>query len=260
VAARDDPHVLRATFDDAAELYDQARPVMPPYVLDDLVRLARLEPGMTLLEIGCGTGQATLPLAERGLDVVAIELGEALAEVARRRLADYPGVSIVTSSFEDWDPAGAQFDAVVAFNSFHWLDPDVRLAKSAAVLREGGSLGVLGTAFVEHDDADPVWLSLKTLEEEATGEERRHVNALRDRSADFLDGGHFRGVTINRYRWDVAYDTDAYIDLLGTISRFRVLDKEARAALFEQIRARVDEQGGMVAPTVAAVLYVAERA
>jgi SAM-dependent methyltransferase len=260
VAARDDPRVLRTTFDTAPELYDQARPVMPSYVFDDLVRLARLESGMTVLEIGCGTGQATLPLAERGFDVVAVELGEGLAEVARRRLAEFPGVSIVTSSFEDWDPSGPSFDAVVAFNSFHWLDPGIRFAKSAAVLRDGGSLGVLGTVHVEHDDADRVWLSLKELEEEATGEERRHVEALRDRSADFLEGGHFRDVTINRYRWDVAYDTDAYIDLLGTISRYRVLDEETRTTLFERIRERVDEQGGMVAPTVAAVLYVAERA
>jgi SAM-dependent methyltransferase len=260
VAARDDPHVLRTTFDESPELYDQARPVMPSYVFDDLVRLAQLEAGMTLLEIGCGTGQATVPLAERGFDLVAIELGEGLADVARHRLADFPGVSVVTSSFEEWDPGGARFDGVVAFNSFHWLDPEVRFAKSASVLRPGGSLGVLGTVFVEHDDANPVWLSLKDLEEEATGEERRHVNALRDRSADFLEGGYFRDVTINRYRWDVAYDTDAYIDLLGTISRYRVLEEDARATLFEAIRTRVDQQGGMVAPTVAAVLYVAERA
>ena len=72
-----DPHVLRVTFDRAAELYDRARPVAPPEVFDDLVSLCGLEPGSRLLEIGCGTGQATLPLAERGFAVTAIELGAA---------------------------------------------------------------------------------------------------------------------------------------------------------------------------------------
>ena len=97
-------HVLRATFDDGAEGYDDARPVAPPEVFDDLVALAGLEPGARVLEIGCGTGQATLPLAERGFSILAVELGANLAELARRKLAAYPEVEIVTSSFEEWDP------------------------------------------------------------------------------------------------------------------------------------------------------------
>jgi ubiquinone/menaquinone biosynthesis C-methylase UbiE len=58
-------HLLRATFDAGADGYDAARPVAPPEVFDDLVEQARLAPGSRVLEIGCGTGQATLPLAAR---------------------------------------------------------------------------------------------------------------------------------------------------------------------------------------------------
>lgn len=96
-------HRLRATFDAAAPGYEDARPVAPAEVFDDLVEHARLGPGARLLEIGCGTGQATLPLAERGFSILAVELGANLAEVARRKLAPFPDVEIVTSSFEDWD-------------------------------------------------------------------------------------------------------------------------------------------------------------
>src|SRR5919197_3701356 len=150
-----DPHVLRATFDESPELYARARPAAPPQVFDDLVALAQLEPAARLVEIGCGTGQATLPLAERGLAIVGVELGEGLASVARRKLAPFPRVEIVTSSFERWDPRGETFDAVVAFNSFHWVDPEVRFAKPAAILRDGGALAVVGMHFVTHADADP---------------------------------------------------------------------------------------------------------
>ena len=70
-----DPRVLRTTLDAVPEAYDAAWPPAPPEVLDGLVSLARLQPGARLLEIGCGTGQATMPLAQRGFEIVAVELG-----------------------------------------------------------------------------------------------------------------------------------------------------------------------------------------
>jgi protein-L-isoaspartate O-methyltransferase len=74
---------LRATFDEAAERYDRTRPGYPPAVFDDLAELAGVGPGRRVLEIGPGTGQATVPLAERGCRIVAVELGAGLAAVAQ---------------------------------------------------------------------------------------------------------------------------------------------------------------------------------
>ena len=78
---------LRATFDQAAELYDRARPRYPPALFEDLADVTGIGPGSRVLEIGPGTGQATLSLAERGCRVVAVELGPDLDAVARRNLA-----------------------------------------------------------------------------------------------------------------------------------------------------------------------------
>jgi protein-L-isoaspartate O-methyltransferase len=97
---------LRAGFDRAAEDYQRTRPVCPPQLFDDLIELAGLEAGGRVAEIGCGTGQATVPLAERGLAVTAVELGPQLAAVARRRLTAFPAAQVVTGSFEDWQPDG----------------------------------------------------------------------------------------------------------------------------------------------------------
>src|SRR4051812_40708481 len=129
---------LRDTFDEAPELYDRVRPDYPAAVFEDLTTLARLRPGSRVLELGCGTGQATVPLATRGFEVVAIEFGAGLADVASRNLAAFPGVDIVNAAFEEWPLPPASFDAVVAATSFHWLDAEVRLAKVADALRSGG--------------------------------------------------------------------------------------------------------------------------
>ena len=63
----DDPRRrgLRAGFDRAAEDYQRTRPVCPPELFDDLIELAGLRAGDRIVEIGCCTGQATVPLAER---------------------------------------------------------------------------------------------------------------------------------------------------------------------------------------------------
>ena len=137
-------HRLRGGFDDDAVAFDRTRPVCPPELFDDLVRLGNLATGAKVLEVGAGTGQATLPLAERGLAITAIELGPELAAVARAKLARFESVEVLTGSFEAWEHLGSVFDAVVAFNSLHWVDPDMRYAKPARVLRPGGVLVVAG--------------------------------------------------------------------------------------------------------------------
>ncbi|WP_350340713.1 methyltransferase domain-containing protein [Candidatus Dormiibacter inghamiae] len=93
---------LGSTFDRASDLYQRARPEYPAEVFERLIRIAGLRFGDHLLEVGCATGKATLPLAERGFRITCIEAGEQLAAAGRRNLAAFPGVDVVAGRFEDW--------------------------------------------------------------------------------------------------------------------------------------------------------------
>ena len=121
----------RRTFDSAAERYERARPPYPPQLFEGLATVAELDDGDRILEIGPGTGLATVPLAEQGYQIVAVELGAELAAIARRKLAAYPNVEVVVAAFEDWPLPNEPFDAVVSATAFHWIDPEVRLTKAA---------------------------------------------------------------------------------------------------------------------------------
>lgn len=239
---------LRGIFDEVAEIYDRARPAYPAAIVDDLVAWSGIGPNSRVLEIGPGTGQLTLPLARTGARIVAVELGADLAAVARRNLADQPRVEVIVSSFEEWPLPAEPFDAVVAATAFHWLDPAVRIAKSAAALRAGGTLATVTTAHVAG----------------GTPQFFREVQACYQRwdpaSYDGPDGppdpatvttdwaeiersDHFESPPeFRRVERDISYSTPEYLDTLRTYSGHRALSADARDRLLSCISALIDNR------------------
>jgi SAM-dependent methyltransferase len=257
-----DRETLRVTFDPVAELYDRARPGYPPELFDDLLRLAGLVPGARVLEIGCGTGQATVPLLDRGLDVTCVELGESLAAVARRKLGDR--AEVVVADFDRWQPERAGFDAVAAFTAFHWLDPETRFDRAAAVLGPGGSLAIAWMQHVLPSDGDPFFAEVQedydTVVPDPSNRAPPPPEEVHDFTAEIEASGRFEGVQVRRYVWDLQYTADRYIDVLNTFSGHRSMQPAAREELLRRIRRRIDSRpGGTVRKTSLALLHVARR-
>jgi SAM-dependent methyltransferase len=255
---------LRTTFEEVPELYERARPLYPPALFDDLVAYAGLEPGARVLEIGCGTGQATIPLAERGLEVVCVELGAGLAAVARRKLAGFPRVEVVNAVFEDWEAEEASFDAAVAFTAFHWVDPEVKYAKPARLLRPGGALAVAETDHVQVEGGDPFWAEVQAdYDAVVPSDENRpppRPEEVGDLRAAIEETGRFGEVEVRRYLADVTYTADEYIGVLDTYSPNRAMESAKRERLFERIRRRVEANpGATVRKTYLFTLNLAKR-
>jgi SAM-dependent methyltransferase len=119
--------------------YDRARPGYPAVLVK---RIVAASPGPGVLDVGCGTGIAARQFQAAGCRVLGIDPDPRMAEVARQR-----GVEVEVAAFEAWDPAGRQFDAVIAGQAWHWVDPAAGAATAARVLRPGGRLAVFWNAF-----------------------------------------------------------------------------------------------------------------
>jgi len=259
---------LRTTFDGQADRYDRARPTYPVQLFDDLARLAHLPDAARIVEIGPGTGQATVPLAERGFRITAIELGARLAMLARANLARFPQVEVVNADFETWEPTEAGFDAVVAFTSVHWIAPEIRWAKPADLLGDRGSLAIVTTEHVLPPDGDDFFVDVQAdyeaevPDDPATGAGGPNApETIPDLTAEIDGSGLFRTIDVRRYQWEVTYAAGEYIDLLGTYSNHRAFDAAARGRLLDRVRRRIEVRpGGQVRKTYLAILHVAERA
>ena len=244
----DDRTRLRSTFNTVAERYERIRPRYPADLFEDIERLGRLGPGGRVLEIGCGTGQATVDLARRGYTVVALEIGEALAAIARRRLASFANAAVIVADFERWDLPAERFDAVVSATAFHWIDPEVRFLRAADALVPDGLLAIVDTDhvaggteqfFVEAQDCYERW-DPKT-EPGLTLDAAPDIEINVDEVAR---SGRFGPVDVRQYEWSQAYSTSDYLDLLLTYSGHLALGDHARIGLLDCIGALIDDYYG----------------
>ncbi|MFC5653594.1 class I SAM-dependent DNA methyltransferase [Paenibacillus solisilvae] len=115
---------LKNTFNEVAPEYDKYRPNYPTQLFLDILEYASITPSHPILEIGCGTGQATKGFVDLGYDhVTCIELGQKLAEFTREKFKANTNVNIINSSFEEWQSAKKQFDLIISATAFHFIQP-----------------------------------------------------------------------------------------------------------------------------------------
>ena len=251
----------RASFDTNPALYERTRPGYPAELFDDLVRLAQLRPGRRVLEIGPGTGQATISLAERGLAVTAVELSPRMTRRCRRNLRCHPQVSVLNTGFEDWPVEEGAFDLVFAASAFHWLPARTAYPRAARALRPGGRLALAWHFRVTPDnelqrELNEIYRAAGMKPWRARPPEER----IRRQREAILNSARFGPVTICRYPRIRRYAAEEYIDLLRTMSDHAIRPPAVKRRLFAGIRRVFARHGGVFElPFVAGLLIAPKR-
>ncbi len=255
---------LNETFNTVAELYDRARPRYPGTLYDDLASLTHTGPGARVLEIAPATGIVTVPLAQRGYRVTAVEMGMDLAEVARRNLITYPNATVEVARFEEWELPPEPFDLVCCATAFSWLDPDVRLEKCAGALKPGGHLAIWDTHhvaggtsqfFVDVQECYERW-------DPATEPGLRLTPAqdITPKTYGIEDHPVFELLEIRDYVVTLPYTTSTYLDVLRTYSPTIALDEGLRHELLSCIEKLIDGRyGGRIKKTYLFQLVLARK-
>ena len=259
--ASTDP-VRALSFDANADGYDRFRPRYPEALFADLALLTELPEDARVLEIGCGSGIATLPMVGRCRSLTCLEPGAELARIATHKLEKYSHCAVVESTFEDWPIERGRFDLVYSAQAFHWLDPTTRFESVASALNPTGNLAIFGHASLGTDDA------LRSALDRAY---QRHAPALASSSPTswylpsgpipdlFRESRLFADVTIRSYSWSTRYPTEDYVALLRTHSDHAMLAETDRRDLLHAISKEIEDAGGEIEIPYQSSLFVAKR-
>ena len=232
---------LGLIFDEDPELYARARQPYPAALFRELDALAGPLAGARVVEIGPGTGQATVGLVAAGAQVTAVEPGTGMAGVLRRTC---PTVDVAVTPFEQWAGSSGVWDVVVAFTCWHWLEPGLRTERAARALRPGGALATVVTQHVAGGTdaffAD-VQRSYERWDPNTThGFRQPRAEELPPQTDEVDDSGSFTPAVRRHVTQDVEYTSDQYLLLLSSYANHRALPATDRAALFAEIRTLLD--------------------
>lgn len=206
---------MAESFGSDAERYDRTRPRYPEAMVD---RIVAASPGPDVLDVGIGTGIAARQFQAAGCQVRGVEPDARMADFARR-----DGIEIEEATFETWEPAGRNFDAVIAGQTWHWVDPVAGAAKAASVLRPGGRLAVFWNVFEAPPDLQAAFAAVYRRVipdlpwDPSTTSALDLYSTLLDKAADGMrQAGAFGDPERWRFDWEQSYTRDQWLDVLPT--------------------------------------------
>jgi SAM-dependent methyltransferase len=250
---------MAESFGANADRYDRARPSYPGEMVTAI--LAGL-PGTDVLDVGIGTGIAARLFLAAGCQVLGVDPDARMAEVARRG-----GVAVEVGKFEDWDPAGRAFDAVVAGQAWHWVDPVAGAAKAAVALRPGGRLAVFWNAFQPPADmAAALAAAFRRVVPGSPGDRPVRTGAdayagICERSADAMrQAGAFGEPEQWRFDWERLYTRDEFLDQVPTSGFAAQIEPALMRDLLADVGATIDALGGSFMMHYTTVVETAVRA
>jgi SAM-dependent methyltransferase len=196
-----------------------------------MIELSDLPENGKVLEVGCGTGQATGPMIDRGYHMTCLDIGENLLRIARNK---FKGASVrfIKSSFEEWN-SDLKFDLVMSATAWHWVDKNVGYKKTGQVLKDSGNIALMWnkhptpiSGFFE--EVQPLYD--KAFQRKSTFKPTKEW--IQEQVQEVESSGYFTGVKVKEYPWSIRFKTQEYITLLNTFSDHIALPESKKSALY----------------------------
>jgi SAM-dependent methyltransferase len=245
------------SFGDDAERYNRARPSYPGALIE---RIRAESPGRDVLDVGCGTGIVARQLQAAGCTVLGVDPDRRMAEVARRQ-----GLDVEVARIEEWDPAGRTFDAVVAGQTWHWVEPVAGAAKAALALRPGGLVALFWNGVEPPPEVGEVTAEVLRRVLPGMPVPRQGFSfggdayvPLAEKAGEGLRGaGGFGEPEVWTFPWERPYTRDEWADQVSTSGFVNRLPPGTLAEVTDDIRAAIPETFTVRYSTVAIAAHKA---
>jgi len=258
-------------------IYDEIRPSYPERLIQDIICKTDLKISDRLLEIGAGTGKATIQFAEKGFTIHAIELGEDMAEILNNKCISYPKVLVDVASFEDWTCTNNhKFDMIYSAQAFHWLDTNIKYKKCHKLLKDNGFLVLFWynpcdvTSPVTQEMEGKVGEIVKRYAfnysiDKGKTERRIYDGALEEdeKKAEIEASGLFKLVQKIEYTQETSNNANQYLKAKKSVPAFASildrLDNKIIKKMDTEIEEVINNYGGYVSTVFKFSLYITKK-
>lgn len=259
--------IFNASFDVFANNYHSVRPGYPVLLFEDIRYWCGIDADSRLLEIGAGSGIATIELAKLDCHVVAIEPGAHLASIAREQTDKFKNVQVVEGTFENFQTTD-KFDAILAFTAFHWLSEGNKFQQIIDLLNDSGSLVLVWNSFFQGDS--PATVDVNKAYRECLPEIYPEESIIADvndgvlsklnrREQEVVANPLFYPVFLRKYLTTYKYDGETYPKLLNTFPKVVEVENEKRLKFLERISKIVKRHGKISVPVLTTLIVCQKR-
>ena len=234
-------------FDENVVLYDKFRPTYGTNIFEDILSYSKITQSSKILEIGCGTGNATLPVIQTGAEVTAVEIGGNLSKYTAQKFSKYSNFHVIHSAFEDFQ-THTKYDLIFSATAFHWIQPDRSYSRCKELLVAGGVLAVFWNTprisrtnldlYKEIQDLYQRFMPNSQEEKEMLLESEWYTKRCNDLN-NFLKENGYIDCIFKIYQDSRVFSADEYIGLLQTYSNHMALPPDVRTTLFEKIHSAI---------------------
>ena len=240
---------LRTTFNKDEYNYDKTRPDYPSELFEDIFDYANLCSGSIVLEIGIGTGQATLPFLQKGCNLTAVELGDRLAKYCKHKFSAFEKFNIIISDFLKADLPENGYDMIFSATAFHWIPKDSGYAKIKTLINPNGVLALFWNhPFVSNVNDETNRASIAVYQKYRPNDktpiqfDESKCQVIINELAQF----GFTDIQSKIYRRTRTLASEEYVNLIRTYSDHNALPEQKRLAFEQEMKQAIDEVGGKI--------------
>lgn len=240
---------LRLKFNEVAAEYDKWRPTYVPDLYTDIMAYSGINQASRVLEIGIGTGQATLPFLNMNCNLTAVEIGDKLAAYTREKFGEYKNLEIKNMAFEDYECPDNSLDMVYSASAFHWISEEIGYPKVYKLLKSGGTFARFANHPYKDKENEPLDVAMRKVYAKYMPSLKlapEYSEKMCKDRADISKKYGFIDVSYKLYYRTRVFDAEGYATLISTYSDHRALGESKLTLFLSEIKDVINSYGGKI--------------
>ena len=240
---------LRTTFNIDEFNYDKARPDYPSELFEGIFKYSNPSANSSVLEIGIGTGQATLPFLKKNYNLTAVELGNRLAEYCKQKFSPYENFNIINNDFLEANLPENSFDLIFSATAFHWIPKDSGYTKVKSLLKPNGVFALFWNHPYVSNTEDKTNLASMAIYQKYRPNDKPPIQFDESKCQVIINElaqFGFTDIQSKIYRRTRTLTSEEYVNLIRTYSDHNALPEQIRLAFEQDMKEAIDEVGGKI--------------